>query len=127
VIVPVPLHPRRIAQRGFNQSALLAAEVARRHVLPLDTGVLRRVVDTAPQVRQARSERLRSLRSAFAVRRRDRIAGAGVVLLDDVVTTTATVRAASAALIEAGAAWVNVISLARAEWPDRIADRGQTR
>ncbi|MBW2277044.1 MAG: ComF family protein [Deltaproteobacteria bacterium] len=126
VVLPVPLHPRRVVERGFNQSALLAAGVARRYALPLDTSTLRRVRDTAPQARQARTERLSALRGAFAVSRPDRIESARVLLIDDVVTTTATTRAASAALLRAGAAAVNVVSLARAEWPDRVADRGQT-
>jgi len=126
VIVPVPLHPRRVVERGFNQATLLAGPLARRHTVPLDTSALARVEDTAPQARQARAERLHALRGAFAVRKPGRIEGARVLLVDDVVTTTATIRAASTALLGGGASSVSVVALARAEWSERVARRGQT-
>jgi ComF family protein len=126
LVVPVPLHPRRLFERGFNQSALLAARIARRLGLPLSTSTLARTVDTPPQARQTRSERLSALRGAFATRKSGPIAGSRILLFDDVVTTTATIRAASRALLNAGASAVLAISLARAEWPARVADRVQT-
>jgi ComF family protein len=126
LIVPVPLHPRRLVERGFNQSALLAARMARRLGLTLDTSILTRTVDTRPQARQTRSKRLNALHGAFSARKPGRVAGAQVLLFDDVVTTTATVRAATGSLLRAGAVRVDVVSLARAEWPDRVADRVQT-
>lgn len=126
LVLPVPLHPTRLVARGFNQSALLAAALARRLGLPLDTSAMARIADTPPQARQGRAERLGALRGAFAVRRTERVRDRRVLLVDDVVTTTATVRAASRALLAAGAAAVDVVALARAEWPDRVADHAQT-
>lgn len=126
LVVPVPLHPRRLVERGFNQSALLAARLARRLGSPLDATAIRRIADTPPQARQARHERLTALRGAFVPRSRSRLEGARVLLVDDVVTTTATVRAATRALLRAGAGAVEVACLARAEWAARVADRGQT-
>jgi ComF family protein len=125
-IVPVPLHPRRLIERGFNQSALLATALANRLDLRLDTTALVRVEDTPPQARQSRSERLTALRGAFAIRVPRRVEGARVLLVDDVVTTTATVRAASESLLQAGAAAVDVVALSRAEWTARVAGDGQT-
>jgi ComF family protein len=122
----VPLHRRRLVERGFNQSALLASHLSRRLALPLDTGSLRRVEDTPPQAAMARSQRLTALRNAFAVDSGQRLRGGRVLLVDDVVTTTATVRAAARVLRRASADAVEVVSLARAEWPDRVADRVQT-
>jgi ComF family protein len=126
LVVPVPLHRRRLVERGFNQSALLAARLARRLGAPLEANAIQRVADTPPQARHARHERLAALRGAFAPRSGRRLDGERVLLVDDVVTTTATVRAATRALLKAGAGAVEVASLARAEWPARVADRGQT-
>lgn len=126
LVVPVPLHPRRLVERGFNQSALLAARLARRLGAPLHASVIQRTKDTPPQARHARHERLTALQGAFAPRPNHQLDGERVLLVDDVVTTTATVRAAARALLRAGARAVEVVSLTRAEWPARVADRGQT-
>jgi ComF family protein len=126
LVVPVPLHRRRLVERGYNQSALLAARLARRLGAPLEANAIQRIADTPPQARQARHERLAALRGAFAPRSGRRLTGERVLLVDDVVTTTATVRAATRALLRAGAGTVEVVSLARAEWSARVADRRQT-
>jgi ComF family protein len=126
VVVPVPLHPQRLRARGFNQSALLAGRISKRLKAQLDTASLRRTVDTPPQARLARKARLNALSGAFTVLRGRRLAGERVLLVDDVVTTTATVRAAAESLLRAGAAIVDVLSLARADWSGRVADRPQT-
>lgn len=114
IVVPVPLHPRRLSRRGFNQSALIASVVARSLGRPLVTGSLRRVVDTPPQARHGRDERLEALVGAFAVPRPGPVEGRAVLLVDDVVTTTATVRSASRALAAAGALRIDIAALARA-------------
>ncbi len=114
VVVPVPLHPRRLLERGFNQSALLARELARSEGLPLRTGLLERVRETGSRRGLSRAERHASLAGAFAVRDRKGLSGHTVLLVDDVMTTGATVRAASAALFDGGASAVHVVCLARA-------------
>ncbi|RMH44971.1 MAG: ComF family protein [Deltaproteobacteria bacterium] len=117
VAVPVPLHWRRQARRGYNQAHLLAGEAARVARLPVDAVALRRVRATAPQAGLSAGERAGNVDRAFAVpdRHRRRIAGRRVLLVDDVVTTGATARAAARALVAAGAEGVVVACLARAE------------
>jgi ComF family protein len=114
VIVPVPLHPRRLRERGYNQSALVAAELARRAGVATGDGVLVRRRDTPPQAGRSAAERRRNVDGAFAVRRRGAVAGRVVTVVDDVVTTGATARACAQALVSAGAAEVRLLTVARA-------------
>lgn len=115
VIAPVPLHWTRLFWRRYNQAALLAAALGRiagKTVVP-DLLVRRR--RTPSQGTLTRAERARNVRGAFAVapRRAAAVSGARVLLIDDVMTTGATVEAAAAALRRAGAAAVDVLTLAR--------------
>ena len=115
VLVPVPLHPIRLWRRRMNQAALLATAVARAHGrTPVVTALSRRRA-TRPQVGLTRPERARNLQGAFAVPApaAASIAGRRVVLVDDVVTTGATVNAAARVLLRAGAAAVDVLSFSR--------------
>ncbi len=113
-LVPVPLHPARRRERGFNQAELLARELARLLDAPLSTGALRRTKDTSSQVSTStRAERLRNVRDAFAAT--DGMDGATVVLVDDVTTTGATLLAAAQALLSAGAARVYGLTFAHEE------------
>lgn len=113
VLVPVPLHPRRLRERGFNQSELLAAAVARRTGLPLLPGALVRRQDTPPQAGLSAAARRRNVQGAFAVRQRARVQGRVAILVDDVLTTGATTRACARELARAGAAAVHVLTIAR--------------
>ncbi|MFO8071116.1 MAG: phosphoribosyltransferase family protein [Polyangia bacterium] len=113
LVVPIPLHPARLRRRGFNQAALLAAALAKGPGRRLETGSLARLRDDPPQAARDLTARLRVPDDAFGVRRPRRIAGRRVLLVDDVVTTTATARAAAKALKRAGAAEVEVLCLAR--------------
>lgn len=114
VLVPVPLHPRRREQRGFNQSELLARALARECGLRVAGSALVRRTDTPAQTGLSAAARRRNVAGAFAVRRRAEIGGRVVVLLDDVLTTGATARECARALLEAGAAEVRLLTLARA-------------
>jgi ComF family protein len=113
-MVPVPLHPRRHRQRGFNQAALLAQEVSRCLAVPVETRLLVRVRPTAPQVGLDNQQRRVNVRGAFSCPYPPGIQGASVLLVDDIMTTGATAESAAAALKEAGAARVWVLSAARA-------------
>jgi ComF family protein len=113
VVVPVPLHPRRLRARGFNQSELLARELARRSSRRLVCGALVRRADTPPQTGLSASARRANLRDAFAVRRRGTLAGRAVVLVDDVFTTGSTARACARALRQAGVTEVRLLTAAR--------------
>lgn len=116
VLVPTPLHRLRLVARRFNQSAALAAVVARESSVPAEMLALERVKATAPQVGLTRVQRAANLQGAFRVRddHSVRIAGKNVVLIDDVLTTGATANAATRALLRAGAARVDVLVFARA-------------
>jgi ComF family protein len=111
-VVPLPLHPTRLRERGYNQSALLAAEVARAIGAPLDLRSLQRVRPTRDQAGLPRAERAENLRGAFAARP-GRLAR--VLLVDDVRTTGATLAAGAEALQRAGAGEIRTLALARAE------------
>lgn len=100
-VVPMPLHPSRWAQRGYNQAEELARTLARELGLPLRPGWLRRRRPTRPQARLTRGQRLHNLRGAFAARL-PRPAPAAILLVDDVLTTGATAAAAALALQAAG-------------------------
>jgi ComF family protein len=115
VLVPVPLHPRRKRERGFNQAELLASELGRRLLLPVRASALVRRLDTPSQTGLTALERRRNVKDAFAVRGRAQVAGRVVVLVDDVVTTGATLRACARALHAAGASEVRSVSAARVD------------
>ena len=114
VVVPVPLHPARLAERGYNQAALLSAAAARELRAPLAARALRRTRDTAQQARLDRARRLENVAGAFLVRAPADVRGRRVVLVDDVATTGATLEACGAALREAGATSVTALVVARA-------------
>jgi len=113
VVVPVPLHRRRLWWRGFNQAALLAMTIARRLDTPVELRSLTRSRVTMPQTSKDHDERRRNVRRAFAVTSSSRIRGRRVLLVDDVMTTGATVDECARVLIAAGAARVDVLTLAR--------------
>jgi ComF family protein len=121
-IVPVPLHPRRLRQRGFNQAYALIRQwpgLARQSGLAvgpdwIDPAVLRRHKITQPQTGLSKKERAANLRQAFQVTAPDRIQGQRILLVDDVFTTGATADACAQALLKAGAAEISVLTLARA-------------
>ncbi|PLY01714.1 MAG: amidophosphoribosyltransferase [Desulfuromonas sp.] len=115
-LLPVPLHRKRLQQRGYNQSLLLAQEIRRCLNVRLAKGLLVRRVATAAQQGLALDERQRNVKGAFAVSRR--LQGERLLLVDDVLTTGATVRQCAEALLKAGAGTVEVAVLARAPRPD---------
>jgi len=115
VIVPVPLHKRRLRARGYNQSLLLAQVVQQHSHWPLWPDVLQRVRPTVPQARLSRAQRSRNLAGAFAVREGDRLHGLTVLLLDDVLTTGHTLNECARTLRAAGAAAVHTLTLVRVQ------------
>lgn len=113
-LVPVPLHPSRLAERGYNQAELLAHGLARRFGLRVFPSVLVRTKATRPQSSLAGSERAENVHGAFRLTRAARrLEGKSVILVDDVVTTGETVRAAAKELAKAGLADLRVFALAR--------------
>ncbi|MDO9091481.1 MAG: ComF family protein [Rubrivivax sp.] len=115
LVLPVPLSPQRLAERGYNQAWELARRVARATGTPARADVLLRPGETAHQAELSRAQRQTNLRRAFMVdpRLRPALAGRSVALVDDVMTTGATVREAATVLLRAGAAAVHVWVVAR--------------
>jgi len=115
LVCPVPLHVHRDRQRGFNQSARLAERLAAALGVPCDTRLLRRVRETRPQPGLSQAERERNVEGAFmAVPGRLPVAGARLLLVDDVMTTGATFSSCATALRTAGAIRVWALALSRA-------------
>jgi len=113
VVVAVPLHRRRLRERGFNQSERLAMRLARRIGRPYLKGALTRRRATPPQSGLGRAARAVNVRGAFAVARPGRVRGRCVLLIDDVFTTGATLGECAGALRAAGAREVFVLTVAR--------------
>ena len=111
VVVPVPLHPSRLRERGYNQSYLLASAMARELGL-LTRDVLRRTRATATQTALGQDERVTNVAGAFEVKRPDAIRDRCVLLIDDVCTTGSTLNACTGALLLAGAARVVAVAAA---------------
>lgn len=112
-LVPVPLYPSREAERGFNQSVLLAKRVSRRWGVPLEPRMLRRQRSTLPQTDLDAGERRANVKGAFALSRRGAVDGRHVLLIDDVFTTGATVSECARVLLDAGASAVGVLTVSR--------------
>src|SRR5271156_4566762 len=121
-LIPVPLHWRRRWARRFNQSALLAAAISAESGVPVAATALKRVKATAQQVGLSRNERAANVQGAFRVPEEGKAAVAGrrLVVVDDVLTSGATVDGCARALLRAGAANVDVLIFAR------VADPGRT-
>ncbi len=113
VIVPVPLHAKKLKQRGFNQSLELARLVAKIMAKPCLSSVVIRTVDTSSQTNLNRDQRMQNIKNAFQVVRQDLIESKKVLLVDDVFTTGATLNAVSKVLKQSGAATVQAFTLAR--------------
>lgn len=112
LMMPVPLHPRRKKQRGFNQSALLAAHLGQQVGIEVNHKGLERIRNTSPQVGLTPHERQENVRDAFYADPA-LVTDKEVLLIDDVFTTGATMLSATKALINAGATGVSAYCLAR--------------
>jgi ComF family protein len=121
ILVPVPLHRGRLWQRGFNQSALVAAELARTTGLRSELRLLKRVKRTPALKGMSLAQRKRTVAGAFSVDPSAELEGRTVVLVDDVLTTGSTANACARALERAGAARVELVSWARVVRPVQLS------
>jgi ComF family protein len=115
LVIPVPLHPRRLVERGYNQAALLASAVSDDLAVRRDVGALVRRKNTPQQARLDRAERLLNVSDAFHVARAAVIRGRRILLVDDIATSGATLHACATALRAAGATHVEAIVIAQAD------------
>ncbi len=114
MIVPVPLHPKRLRERGFNQAILLADFLSRSRNVPISRNNLRRIRWTEPQINLSHADRITNVRGAFSVRKPELFENKKLVLVDDVYTTGSTVSECAKVLNRAGADKVYVATVARA-------------
>ena len=114
LIVPVPLHSKKLRERGFNQSLILAREISKKFSIPLDFMTLRRYVNTEPQISLGKKERESNVHGAFSVTDPDKIKGQRIILVDDVFTSGSTVKECARVLMKNKAVAIAVITLARA-------------
>lgn len=112
-IVPIPLHKKRLRERGFNQSLLLAREVGKRFGIQIEYTNLKRIRPTEPQINLKGKERLKNVKGAFAVTDGGVFKGKRILLIDDVYTTGATVSECAKILRKARAGRLDVLTLAR--------------
>jgi ComF family protein len=120
VLVPVPLHRSRLWQRGFNQSALVAREMAHRLAMASDPFLIRRVKRTAPLKGMSAVQRRKTVSGAFRVPNAQAVKGRNVILIDDVLTTGSTAEACARVLKRAGAARIELVSWARVVKPSQL-------
>ena len=115
LIVPVPLHRRKLARRGYNQADAFAAGLAAALPCPWSAAALRRTEHTVSQTRKSRTERWQNVATVFEVANPHEVAGRHILLVDDVLTTGATLEACGAALLAAGAKAISIATIACAE------------
>ena len=120
LLVPVPLHRRRLWARGFNQSAIIARELSLRIGIPADAALLMRTKPTPPLRGMGSAERKRTVAGAFKLRPGAAAQGRRIILVDDVLTTGSTSDACAKALLKAGAASVELVSWARVVRPAQL-------
>ncbi|AHJ95600.1 competence protein [Hymenobacter swuensis DY53] len=115
LIVPVPLHARKLAQRGYNQADSFAEGLAQGLQLPWHAAALHRVMNTKSQTRKNRMERWENVETVFEVAEPNLVHGQRVLVVDDVLTTGATLEACCAVLLAAGAREVSIATIATAD------------
>lgn len=113
LLIPVPLHPKRLRQRGFNQSLEIARDLARLLDLPLFSRLAARCRKTDSQTGLNARQRRQNLRGAFSIPEPGKVKGKTIAIVDDVITTATTVSELSQTLLRAGAGQVHVWALAR--------------
>jgi ComF family protein len=114
MVMPVPLHRKRLRQRGFNQALLLAHRMSEQYGIPLVFDNLERVRPTRPQVELSGEERVKNVTGAFALRFPKKVEDKHILVIDDVFTTGATMNECAAVLKRAGSSQVTACTLARA-------------
>ncbi|MBI3017666.1 MAG: ComF family protein, partial [Deltaproteobacteria bacterium] len=113
VIIPVPLHFKKLQERKYNQSVLLGRELAKAVQIPLYVDVLKKRVPTPSQTELSQSERQKNVFNTFSVDQENKVINKHVLLLDDVYTTGATSAECEKLLLQAGAQKVSIVTLAR--------------
>jgi ComF family protein len=114
IVVPVPLHKSKQRKRGYNQSECIAEGIAKAMDKPLDTETLYRTIDNPTQTKKHRFERWTNVDCIFSLKKPESIANKHIILVDDVITTGATLEACASALQKAGNVKVSIVAVAKA-------------
>lgn len=112
IVIPVPLHRKKLHQRGFNQSELIAEGIAEKLGIPMVPGLIERIRYSATQTSRSRYERWENVEGIFQVRRPQSLSGKHVLLVDDVVTTGSTLEACSNEILKVKGTSVSIATLA---------------
>lgn len=115
VLVPVPLHPKKLRIRGYNQAEMIALGMSDVLGIEVDAGLLKRVHHRSSLTRLTRTERYKQIKTGYALDTRRRVPQKHLCLVDDVITTGATLEVCGTLLLEGGAPYLSVASLAYAE------------
>lgn len=113
LLIPVPLHIKRLRERGFNQSLLLARQIGKKYKLPVDFSLLKRCKFTLTQTGLNKAEREKNVKGALTVADEKKVNGQNIILIDDVFTTGATINECAKVLLKAGAQKTAVLTLSR--------------
>ncbi|MEW6614785.1 MAG: ComF family protein [Thermodesulfobacteriota bacterium] len=113
-LIPVPLHFKRLRERGFNQALSLAKYIGKKHRIPIDYMNLKRIKWESPQINLSKEEREKNVKGVFFLYNKSRFKDKSILLIDDVYTSGATVNECARVLTKAGTGRVDVLTLARA-------------
>jgi ComF family protein len=116
IIINIPMYKKKEIQRGYNQSALIACEAARLLEKPYYKDILEKTIDTSPQSELNRAKRLNNIRNAFTIANTEKIINKKILIIDDIITTGATVDECSKVLKKAGAKEVIVSVIATGKY-----------
>ena len=114
-IIPVPLHKHKLRSRGYNQSSLIASGIAEQMNLPANESILTRSVSTESQTKKTRFSRYENMKAVFNIMKDDLISGKHILLVDNVITTGATLESCANTLLDHGALKVSIAAVAFAE------------
>ncbi len=115
LIIPVPLHPKKQRERGYNQSSCIAKGIATQLTVPVLEHLLKKEIETSSQTHKSRYERYENMKAVFSITAKTDISGKNLLLVDDVITTGATLEACANLLLENGAASVSIACLCFAD------------
>ncbi len=115
LLIPIPLHKKRLKERGFNQSLILSRQIQKRYQIPIDYLSIVKIRPTPPQVNLKFKERRANVKGSFQIKDPERIKQKRILLIDDVFTSGATANECARVLIKGGAERVDVLTLARAK------------
>jgi ComF family protein len=115
MIIPVPIHPKKLSKRGYNQSLKFASGLSEATNIPVEADIVIRTIHGESQTHKSKEERQRSVAEVFQIKEPNRVCGKSILLVDDVITTGATLEACGKLLLNAGCAELSIATMAIAK------------